>query len=78
MPVLSSTAYGQAEDALNLTRALVNDSAGTVFNDTTLMPLLNSAYRGLQRHPRYAELSSGSSRRLASRSSSLRLISICL
>jgi hypothetical protein len=49
MPVLSSTAYGQAEDALNLTRALVNDSAGTVFNDTTLMPLLNSAYRGLQR-----------------------------
>jgi hypothetical protein len=49
MPVLSTTAYGQAEDALNLTRALVNDSAGTVFNDTTLMPLLNSAYRGLQR-----------------------------
>ncbi len=49
MPVLSSTAYGQAEDALNLTRALINDSAGAVFNDTVLMPLLNSAYRGLQR-----------------------------
>src|ERR1700683_3339711 len=49
MPVLSTTAYGQAGDALKLTRALVNDTAGTVFNDATLMPLLNSAYRGLQR-----------------------------
>jgi hypothetical protein len=49
MPVLSTTAYGQAEDALNLTRALINDSAGSVFNDTVLTPLLNSAYRGLQR-----------------------------
>jgi hypothetical protein len=49
MPVLSSTAYGHAEDALNLTRALVNDSAASVFTDAVLMPLLNSAYRGLQR-----------------------------
>ncbi len=49
MPVLSTTAYAQAEDVLNLTRALVNDTAGTVFTDATLMPLLNSAYRGLQR-----------------------------
>ena len=49
MPVLSTTAYDQAESALNLTRALINDAAGSVFNDATLMPLLNSAYRALQR-----------------------------
>lgn len=49
MPVLSTTAYSQAEDALTLARALVNDSASVVFTDTLLMPLLNSAYRGLQR-----------------------------
>jgi hypothetical protein len=49
MPVLPTTAYSQAEDALNLARALLNDSAGAVFTDTLLMPLLNSAYRGLQR-----------------------------
>ena len=49
MPVLSTTAYDQTETALNLTRALINDAAGSVFNDGTLMPLLNSAYRALQR-----------------------------
>lgn len=49
MPVVPTTAYSQAEDALNLARALVNDTAATVFTDTLLMPLLNSAYRGLQR-----------------------------
>ena len=49
MPVIPTSAYSQAEDALNLARALVNDSAGVVFTDTLLMPLLNSAYRGLQR-----------------------------
>jgi hypothetical protein len=49
MPVLSTTAYDQTETALNLTRALINDSASSVFNDATLMPLLNSAYRALQR-----------------------------
>jgi hypothetical protein len=49
MPVLSTTAYDQTETALNLTRALINDPAGSVFNDATLMPLLNSAYRALQR-----------------------------
>jgi hypothetical protein len=49
MPVVPSTAYSQAEDALNLARALLNDSAAAVFTDTLLMPLLNSAYRGLQR-----------------------------
>ena len=49
MPVLPTTAYSQAEDALNLARALMNDSAGAVFTDTLLMPLINSAYRGLQR-----------------------------
>jgi hypothetical protein len=38
----------KAEDALTLARALVNDSAGVVFADTLLMPLLNSAYRALQ------------------------------
>lgn len=49
MPVVPTTAYSQAEDALNLARALLNDSAAAVFTDTLLMPLLNSAYRGLQR-----------------------------
>lgn len=49
MPVLPTTAYSQAEDALNLARALLNDTAAAVFTDTLLMPLLNSAYRGLQR-----------------------------
>jgi len=49
MPVVPTTAYAQAEDALNLARALLNDSSGAVFTDTLLMPLLNSAYRGLQR-----------------------------
>jgi hypothetical protein len=49
MPVLPTTAYSQAEDALTLARALVNDTSDAVFTDTLLMPLLNSAYRGLQR-----------------------------
>ncbi len=49
MPVLPTTAYSQAEDALTLARALVNDTSSAVFTDTLLMPLLNSAYRGLQR-----------------------------
>jgi hypothetical protein len=49
MPVVPTTAYSQCEDALNLARALLNDTAGSVFADTLLMPLLNSAYRGLQR-----------------------------
>jgi len=49
MPVVPTTAYAQAEDALALARALVNDAAASVFTDALLMPLLNSAYRGLQR-----------------------------
>jgi hypothetical protein len=49
MPVVPTTAYSQAEDALTLSRALVNDTAAAVFTDTLLMPFLNSAYRGLQR-----------------------------
>jgi hypothetical protein len=49
MPVLPTTAYSQADAALTLARALVNDTSGAVFTDTVLMPLLNSAYRGLQR-----------------------------
>ncbi len=49
MPVLPTTAYSQAEDALTLARALVNDSAGVVFTDALLTPLLNSPYRALQR-----------------------------
>src|SRR6202161_4608181 len=49
MPVVPTTAYSQAGDALDLARALVNDTSGAVFTDTLLMPLLNSAYRGLQR-----------------------------
>jgi hypothetical protein len=49
MPVLPTTAYSQAEDALTLARALVNYTSGAVFTDTLLMALLHSAYRGLQR-----------------------------
>lgn len=49
MPVVSTTAYDQAEDALTLARSLVNDAAGTVFSDAVLMPFLNSGYRELQR-----------------------------
>lgn len=49
MPVVSTTAYDQAEDALNLARSLANDAAGSVFVDAVLMPFLNSAYRALQR-----------------------------
>ncbi|MFZ0701870.1 MAG: hypothetical protein WAM80_08485, partial [Candidatus Acidiferrales bacterium] len=49
MPVVSTTAYDQAEDALNLARSLANDAAGAVFSDAVLMPFLNSAYRALQR-----------------------------
>jgi hypothetical protein len=44
-------AYAQTEDALTLARALANDTAGVVFTDGLLMPLLNSAHRGLQREP---------------------------
>jgi hypothetical protein len=49
MPVVGTTAYAQAEDALGLVRSLVNDGAGVVFSDAVLMPMLNSAYRALQR-----------------------------
>jgi hypothetical protein len=49
MPVVPTTAYSQAGDALNLARALVNDSSAAVFTDALLLPFLNSAYRGLQR-----------------------------
>lgn len=49
MPVVPTTGYSQAEDALSLTRALLNDTAAAVFTDSLLMPLMNSAYRGLQR-----------------------------
>lgn len=49
MPVVPTTAYSEAEDALSLARALMNDSSAAVFTDALLMPLLNSAYRGLQR-----------------------------
>ncbi|MGB7563023.1 MAG: hypothetical protein WBL99_16275, partial [Candidatus Acidiferrales bacterium] len=49
MPVVSTTAYDQAEDVLTLARSLVNDAAGAVFSDAVLMPFLNSVYRALQR-----------------------------
>ncbi|MGH9734653.1 MAG: hypothetical protein ACRD8A_08705 [Candidatus Acidiferrales bacterium] len=49
MPVVPTTGYSQAEDALSLTRALLNDTTAAVFTDALLMPLMNSAYRGLQR-----------------------------
>lgn len=49
MPVIATTAYDQAENALSLARSLANDAAGAVFSDAVLMPFLNSAYRALQR-----------------------------
>jgi hypothetical protein len=49
MPVVPTTAYSQAEEALNLARSLANDAAGVVFSDAVLMPFLNAAYRALQR-----------------------------
>lgn len=49
MPVISTTAYDQAEDALSLARSLANDASGAVFSDAVLIPFLNSAYRALQR-----------------------------
>jgi hypothetical protein len=49
MPVVMSSAYGQAEDALGLARSLMNDAAGVVFTDAILFPFLNSSYRALQR-----------------------------
>jgi hypothetical protein len=49
MPVVETSAYAQAEDALNLTRSLMNDAAGVVFTDAVLLPFLNSAYGALQR-----------------------------
>ena len=49
MPVITTTAYSPAEDALNLARSIVNDASGQVFTDAVLMPFLNSAYRTLQR-----------------------------
>jgi hypothetical protein len=49
MPVVVTTANSQADDALDLARSLVNDASGAVFTDALLMPLLNSAYRALQR-----------------------------
>jgi hypothetical protein len=33
MPVVPTTAYSQAEEALTLARALMNDSSGAVFTD---------------------------------------------
>jgi hypothetical protein len=49
MPVVTTSAYAQAEDALTLARSLMNDAAGAVFSDAVLFPFLNSAYRSLQR-----------------------------
>ena len=49
MPVISTTAYSPAEDALSLARSIVNDASGQVFTDAVLMPFLNAAYRTLQR-----------------------------
>jgi hypothetical protein len=49
MPVVESSAYAQAEDALTLARSLMNDAAGVVFTDAVLIPFLNSAYDALQR-----------------------------
>jgi len=49
MPVVSTTAYDQAEDVFSLARSLLNDASGAVFSDAVLFPFLNSAYRALQR-----------------------------
>ncbi len=71
MPVVPTTAYAPSEDALNLARSLVNDSAGAVFTDALLMPFLNSAYRGLHntREPetgRFCRIEAGRGGRLPS------------
>jgi hypothetical protein len=49
MPLVSTTAYSPAEDALSLARSIVNDASGQAFADAVLMPFLNTAYRTLQR-----------------------------
>jgi hypothetical protein len=48
MPVVATTRYGTAGQALALARALLNDPAGALWSDAVLLPLLNAAYRDLQ------------------------------
>jgi hypothetical protein len=49
MPVIGTTAYNTAGQVTSLVRSLLNDAAGNLFTDGTLMPYLNSAYRKVQR-----------------------------
>jgi hypothetical protein len=44
-----TTAYNTAGQITSLVRSLLNDAAGNLFTDGTLVPYLNSAYRKLQR-----------------------------
>jgi hypothetical protein len=56
MPVVSASGYNTVADATALIRALLNDTdvaGGAVFTDTVLVPLVNAAYRKVQR--RFAE-----------------------
>jgi hypothetical protein len=48
MPVVATTRYSNAGDVLGLVRALMNDPQAVIWNDATLFPFLNAAYRSLQ------------------------------
>ena len=43
------SAYNNAGQITALVRSLLNDSAGSIFTDTVLLPYVNSAYRKVQR-----------------------------
>lgn len=48
MPVVGSTSYPTLGTVFTLVRALLNDTAGNVFNDGVLLPYANAAYREVQ------------------------------
>jgi len=48
MPVVATTRYSNAGDVLGLVRALMNDPNAVIWNDGSLFPFLNAAYRSLQ------------------------------
>jgi hypothetical protein len=50
MSAVATTTCSQAEDTLHPARELPNETAGSVFTDTFLLPLPNSANAGSARH----------------------------
>src|SRR5579884_4082128 len=48
MPVVATTRYGTAGQALALARALLNDPAGALWSDAVLLPLANAGVRVLE------------------------------